>query len=112
MPDPADLIAAAVAKLKTEYPGADLYLLGESPDAIIVRLPSQAEWKAFKAAARDDNKAKALDAPDWLVNACCLWPEPAARDAIFARKAALPGSYANKIAEYAGADEKIAAKKL
>ncbi len=103
---------ALINSLKTKHPGVDLFQIGDDADAIIARPPSPAEWKAFKAQARDDNKAKALDANAWLVSVCVLWPATEALTALYARRAALPDTFANRLAEIAGADDKVASKKL
>ncbi len=104
---------ALVNSLKSKHPGCDLRQIGdEDEDPIIVRTPTLAEWKAFKAQARDDNKAKAMDAPAWLVKTCCVWPEDATRKEIIDRKPAIVDTWANKLAEFAGVRESIASKKL
>jgi len=103
-----------ILSLKSKHPGCDLHQLGEddAEDAIIVRTPSLAEWKTFKAMARDENKAKAMDATWWLVKVCTVHPEAAGLKAIVDRMPARVETWGNKLAEFAGIQESIASKKL
>ncbi len=105
------LTSEEVAKLKTANPGLELHQLGDGAESIVVRLPSRAEWKRMKA-MRLEGGAKAVEAYDWLVSTCLVWPTEEQAEELFNSRPAIVDSFANEIAELAGATEKVSAKKL
>lgn len=105
------LDAATIESLKQKHPGSDLYAIGNGAEAVVVRPPTMAEWKSFRAMAREGG-AKSIEASGYLLGLCRLWPEADKYEAILARRPALVDTYSARLAEIAGVDEEVVAKKL
>ncbi|HEU4406758.1 MAG TPA: hypothetical protein VFS43_15940 [Polyangiaceae bacterium] len=77
---------------------------------VVVRLPTDADYRMFKEAAFDDEGKKF--AGEQLFQDCIVYPEPAAVLAHFARRPFARGRFVDKLLELAGSQAKVRAKKL
>lgn len=78
----------------------EVYVLEVLEHRVAVRMPTEAEFDAFMAAATD--KAKVASAGKILFRRCCVHPSRAEVDAMLARKPGLGVTLGNKVAELAG----------
>jgi hypothetical protein len=77
---------------------------------VVVRVPTDVDYRMFKEAAFDDEGKKT--AGDVLFQDCIVYPEPSAVLAHFARRPFAKGRFVDKLLELAGNQAKVRAKKL
>jgi hypothetical protein len=97
-----------VQDLKAKH--GDVYRLKALGHEFLVRGPSVAEWRRFKATISD--KAKRPFATEQLARDCVVHPPKEEVEALFTKYPALPESLADKIAEIGGATEEVEVEKL
>lgn len=103
-----------IEKLKAAHPNADLQLIsaggGDREVSVVVKVPNRERWMRFKAHAQDQHrKSVAMEA---LVIDCVVYPSPAEVAQMLEARPALTETFGNKIAELAGLEETVSAKKL
>lgn len=100
-----------IEKLKAAHPGCKLIeLTAPSGEKIIVRSPSSADWKKFRADQSDDRKK--LYAADGLLRRCCVHPDAQGLDAMLELKPGLVETYGVELVELAGMAEGAEKKEL
>lgn len=110
----AELSQEQIEKLKATHPGADLHLIsaggGDREVSVVAKVPNRERWMRFKAQAQDQHrKAVAVEA---LVIDCVVHPSPQEVAQMLEARPALTETFGNKIAELAGLEETVTAKKL
>lgn len=110
----AELSQEQIDKLKAMHVGADLQLVsvggGEREVSVVVKVPSRERWMRFKAQVQDPHR-KSL-AMESLVIDCVVHPSSAEVAQLLEARPALAETFGNKIAELAGLEETVIAKKL
>ena len=112
MSEDGKLSEAAIAELKSKYPGVELDLI-TAPDKseVVVRAPDQITYARFIAEATNEKKDRATSMRAYAMQ-CTVYPTPAAAEALFAKYVAFPGAIAKHLNDMAGAVEELDAKKL
>lgn len=98
-----------IAKLKAEH-GDDLHLLEGAGHEIVVRVPSRAEWKRFRAQQAD--AAKNVDARETLLRGCIVHPAAADVAAIFEKRPGLVDTFGVELQTIAGVTAEATSRKL
>lgn len=110
----ADLSQEQIDALKAAHSNTELHLVvagsGDREVQVVVKVPNRERWNRFKAHAGDPHrKALAMEA---LVVDCVVHPTPVAVEALLHARPALVETFGSKIAELAGLEETVSAKKL
>lgn len=101
-----------VRVLKEKHPDVELHVLTHPTldVEVVVRGPTEPEWKAAKAMA--DDPERKIGTNGVLVNACVLYPDKAELAALIKAHPALVDVWSGEIAEIAGATKGIQRRKL
>lgn len=90
--------------------GVDITRLDASGVTVVVRAPTRAEYKRFRAESLDDKRR--ADAVENLCRSCVVWPDAAEFSRILDRKPALADIFGAKVLDAAGATAEAEAVKL
>ena len=99
-----------IAELREKNVGVELHEISADGIDVIVRSPSRAEWKRFKAMGADDRRR--LDAGETLLWDVLLHPKREILDARFDRAPGLAEVFVAKVLEIAGALTETQHRKL
>jgi hypothetical protein len=99
---------ATVEKLKAEH--GELHLLRASGAEVVVKPPSRAQWKRFRAYVADERRRP--DAVESLLRDCVVYPDAAALDGILEKRPGLAETFGNQVVELAGASGEAEKKVL
>lgn len=97
-----------IERLKAEY--GEVYLVEVGEAGVIVRPPTRAEYRRFRALAIDEKKR--ADAVERLVRDCVLWPDADGLDELLERRPALTEVIGGELLKLAGFAEEVEIKKL
>ena len=110
----ADLSQEQVEKLKVAHPGVELHLVsvggGEREVSVVVKVPNRERWMRFKNHVADPHR-KSL-AMESLVVDCVVHPSAAELGNLLEVRPGLAETLGNQVAELAGLEETVVAKKL
>jgi hypothetical protein len=103
-----------IEKLKAANPGIELHQVsagtGDREVAVIVKTPDRQRWMRFKAQLQDQHR-KAV-AMEGLVVDCAVWPSRGEVEQLLEQRPGLVETIGSKVAELAGLEETVTAKKL
>ena len=107
-----ELSEAAIAELKSRYPGVDLESV-KAPDGTrwVLRAPDKASWQAFIADALNDKKDKTVSF-DALATRCVVHPDRGAVQAALSKYPAFSSVLTKQLGDMAGQADDLDAKKL
>lgn len=110
----AELSQEQVDKLKAAHPGADLQVVtaggGDREVSVVVKVPNRERWMRFKTQAADAHRK--LLALESLVIDSVVHPSPGELAQLLEARPALAETFGSMIAELAGLEETVVAKKL
>ncbi len=97
-----------IERLKAEH--GEVYLVEAGDVGVIVRPPTRAEYRRFRALAMDEKKR--ADAVERLARDCVLWPDADGLDELLERRPALTEVVGGELLKLAGFAEEVEIKKL
>lgn len=99
-----------IADLKAKYPDAELHVIGNEFGRVVVRGPSEEEWARFTDEYVDPSLRRV--ATRTLLNACVVYPDAKAFQAMIAKRPGLANTFGNELAEIGGLKAVTERKKL
>lgn len=97
-----------IKKLKEKHPG-ELLEVASIEGPAVFRKPTRVEYRFYQGMLFDEKKRPA--AGDYLISACCVWPEKALFDAACERSPGISSKFANELLEFAGIEKDAPVKK-
>lgn len=95
-------------ELRTKH--GQVWVLRALDEHVVVRRPTRAEYKRFRALASDEDRR--ADAPEALLRNCVVWPDPTALEALLERYPAMGDTFAVELLKIAGSTKDTSSTKL
>ncbi len=116
------ITAETIAQLKEARPGIDLYLLKHpeidatedvgAESGVVVRPPTDAEWRRFREKALSDEAREQLNGIRELVTTCVVYPSGTQLQELISAHPALVEVWAGEISQITGSTKAMIRRKL